>query len=218
MGRLTALEKLGGDVRGIVCGDIVRRWVARTIAQSITPAVEAATSPVWFSHEIWGECVAHAIQSLTDLDSARSILFPERLDGLSTVEGGDSVLPFVLQFYSEPSQYLWSDDCGVTHVIHQGEGGEQGDALMPMLYALGQHGALESIQESPLPDEHLFAYHDDLYVVCSPERVGPIYKIVEDVLEAHARVQVHLGKTQEWNRGGHCPTCMLRDAKGCRTR
>ena len=81
---------------------------------------------------------------------------------------------------------LWSDDCGVTHVIHQGEGGEQGDALMPMLYVLGQHGALASIQESLLLGEHLFAYHDDLYVVCSPERVGPIYKIVEDALEAHA--------------------------------
>ena len=28
---------------------------------------------------------------------------------------------FVLQFYSEPSQYFWTDDSGDTHVIHQGE-------------------------------------------------------------------------------------------------
>ena len=28
-----------------------------------------------------------------------------------------------------------------THEIMQGEGGEQGDPLMPMLYALGQHQA-----------------------------------------------------------------------------
>ena len=63
---LTAMEKPGGGVRGIVCGDIVRRLVARTIAQSITPAVEAAISP-----RNQGGCVWHmlAIQSLTDLDS-----------------------------------------------------------------------------------------------------------------------------------------------------
>ena len=90
-----------------------------------------------------------------------------------------SVLPFVLPFYSQPSQYLWSDDC------------EQGDTLTPMLYALGQHGALESIQESLLPDEHLFAHLDDLFVVCSPERVGPIYKLLK-TLWRH--------KTQVWNR------------------
>ena len=46
------------------------------------------------------------------------------LDGLLTVDGGDSVLLFVLQFYSEPSPYLWEDDTGDTHLIHQGEGGE----------------------------------------------------------------------------------------------
>ena len=31
MGRLAALQKLGGGVRGIVCGDLVRRLVARSI-------------------------------------------------------------------------------------------------------------------------------------------------------------------------------------------
>ena len=76
---------------------------------------------------------------------------------------------------------------------------------MPMLYSLGQHGALESIQDSLLDDEHLFAYLDDLYVVCSPERVAAIFKIIDEALEAYARIQVHLGKTQVWNRGGQCP-------------
>ena len=41
------------------------------------------------------------------------------LDGLQQVRGGDTVLPFVLQFHSDPSQHLWTDDCGDTHVIHQ---------------------------------------------------------------------------------------------------
>ena len=99
--------------------------------------------------------MAHAIQALTDLDSRATVLSIDgisafdlisraaMLDGLSSMEGGESVLPFALQFYSEPSQCIWTDDCGVNHVIHQGEGGEQGDALMPMLYSLGQHEAFQ---------------------------------------------------------------------------
>ena len=48
------------------------------------------------------------------------------------VEGGGSVLPFVRQFYGTPSTFWWDDDEGLTHDITQGEGGEQGDALMPL--------------------------------------------------------------------------------------
>ena len=85
MGRLTALEKPGGGVRGIVCGDIVRRLAARTIAQSITPVLEAATSP--FQHALatksGRECVAHAIQSLTDLDSRATVL---SIDGINAFD------------------------------------------------------------------------------------------------------------------------------------
>ena len=45
LGRLTALQKPNGGVRGLVSGDVVRRLVARTIAQQLTPAVQRATSP-----------------------------------------------------------------------------------------------------------------------------------------------------------------------------
>ena len=57
-------------------------------------------------------------------------------------------------------------DYGRNHVIHQGEGGEQGDALMPMLYSLGQHATLQAVQDALLLGEHLFAYLDDIYIVC----------------------------------------------------
>ena len=49
MGRLTALQKPGGGVRGIVCGDLVRRLVARSIAQQISSAVAEATSPFQYA-------------------------------------------------------------------------------------------------------------------------------------------------------------------------
>ena len=117
-----------------------------------------------------GECVAHAIQTLTDLDSRATVLSIDgigafdlisrgaMLDGLlQSVEGGDAALPFVRQFYGTPSQDLWEDDDGFVHIIHQGEGGEQGDPLMPILLALGQHEALRSVQHFLRSDELLFA-------------------------------------------------------------
>ena len=45
---------------------------------------------------------------------------------------------------------------GVTN-ISQGEGGEQGDPLMPMFFALGQHSSLV---------EHVMAYLDDAGTSC----------------------------------------------------
>ena len=43
----------------------------------------------------------------------------------------------MLMFYGDASEYLWTDDEGNSHVIKQADGGEQGDPLMPALYAIG---------------------------------------------------------------------------------
>ena len=45
LGRITALRKPDGGVRGIVVGDFLRRFVARTIAWQIAEQVEVATAP-----------------------------------------------------------------------------------------------------------------------------------------------------------------------------
>ena len=68
------------------------------------------------------------------------------------MEGGDQILPFVRCFYGSPSTYLSEDEMGITQNISQGEGGEQGDPLMPMLFALGQHRALEATHERMRPE------------------------------------------------------------------
>ena len=64
------------------------------------------------------------------------------LSGLMDMEEGDrdcchlSVCSFLIRPRS----------CGMTKLeIRQGEGGEQGDALMPLLFSLGQHGALKAV-------------------------------------------------------------------------
>ena len=100
---------------------------------------------------------------------------PKMLGKLHSLPKASGVLPFVRQFYGRPSNYLWEDDEGKTHDISQGEGGEQGDALMPLLFALGQHEALEQIHSQLLDNKRNFVYLDDLYVVCSPERVVTIH-------------------------------------------
>ena len=84
MGRLTALQKPGGGVRGIVCGDLVRRLVARSIAQQISSAVAEATPFQYaLTTKAGGESVAHAIQSLTDLDSRATVL---SVDGIGAFD------------------------------------------------------------------------------------------------------------------------------------
>ena len=49
MGRLTALTKPNGGIRGIVSGDVARRLVSKTIAQQVSEAVEAGTAPFQYS-------------------------------------------------------------------------------------------------------------------------------------------------------------------------
>ena len=219
MGRMTALSKSDGGVRGIVAGDVFWMLIARTMAKQLGDAVMAATSPHQYalSTRAGCECIAHALQGLTELDPRATVTSIDgvsafdlisrgaMMTGLLRVEGGSAALPFVRMFYGAPSEYLWEDSCGTVHRIPQGEGGEQGDALMPLLFAVGQHSALEEPSAQLLPGEHLFAFHDDIYMVTMPERVGAVYAIVEEQLRTRARIRIHGGKTKVWNRGGERP-------------
>ena len=135
MGRLTALSKPDGGVRGIVAGDVIRRLVARTISQQLAPAVERATSPHQYAMTTRAGCeyVAHALQGLTELDPQATItsvdgvgafdLISRRamLEGLREVDA--AAVPFARLFYGQRSEHMWEDDFGETHTISQGEGG-----------------------------------------------------------------------------------------------
>ena len=90
----------------------------------------------------------HALQAMTDLDPEPTILsidvispYVSRraiLSGLSRVESGSQALPFVTLLYGGPSKYWREDDKGIVHEVDQGEGGEQGDAMMPLLFSVEQ--------------------------------------------------------------------------------
>ena len=120
------------------------------------------------------------------------VLHYAMLKGLLTMEGGDCVLPFVRLFYGNPSTFLWGNDFGGVHSVLQGEGGEQGDPLMPMLFSLGQLAALMAVAARLRDGERLFAFLDDLCIITSHNI------LLEENVVSHK----NQGKTRIWNRGG----------------
>ena len=107
---------------------------------------------------------------------------------------GQKSLPFVRLFYGRTSR----------HKIQQGEGGSKG-TLSPLLYALGQHQALDEVVRGLLPTEKLFASLDDVYVVTTPDRVATVYTLLQENLWVYAGVRINSGKTQAWNAAGRKP-------------
>ena len=74
--------------------------------------------------------------------------------------------------------------------------------MMPLLFALGQHAALRAVQ----CNKSLFAFHDDVHVATTPDRVGEVYTALATQLYTHSRIRLHGGKTQVWNAAGLRPT------------
>ena len=114
-------------------------------------------------------------------------------------------IPFVRMFYGQQSQFVWHDTQGHAHVITQAEGGEQGDPLMPALFALGQRPALREVQRQSAPNEYLMAFLDDIYVAVTPQRVRPVYDLLATHLHHHACIHLNQGKTRVWNAAGAEP-------------
>ena len=64
---------------------------------------------------------------------------------------------------------------------------------------MGQHSALDAVQEDLFDGEFLFAYLDDTYVATTPHRVGDVYQSVGENLWACSRIHIHGGKTKVCN-------------------
>ena len=188
----------------------MRRLIAKTMSDQMMTRFETATKPFQYALSTRAGCesIAHIVQSATDNDARATVLSIDgvgafdlisrraMMTALHRMPDGDSILPFVLQYYGRPSTHLWEDENGTVREIQQGEGGEQGDPLMPALLALGQHDALCAVQESLHPSEILMAFLDDLHVVSVPERIASVEQQVEVQLWRHSRIEVNQGKTQ----------------------
>ena len=77
---------------------------------------------------------------------------------------------------------------------------------MPLLFNLGLHTSLKSISDRLLITEKIFAFLDDIYLVCRPNRVAAVYEIVRQKLQRHTNIDIHSGKTKIWNRSGEKPS------------
>ena len=177
LGRMVALQKPNGRVRGLVMGDVLRRLVGRTLVQQMAQHFQDACSPFQYalSTRAGTECLARILRAATEADHEATVLSVDGVGAFDHVSRASMfsqlasherlapLLPYVRQFYGQASQYLWYDDNGAAHVVEQGEGGEQGDPLMPGLFALAQHPALQATQAMLLPGEVLFAFFDDIY-------------------------------------------------------
>ena len=174
-------------------GDVFRRVVARTIELQYTKKVEKVTAPHQYAVKTKALCetFSHILQVLTDLDPDATVVSVDgvgafdlisrnsMMECLSRVVDEEQILPLVRAFYGQPLTYLWEDDCGEVHTIPQGEGGEQGDPFMPLLFCLGQHPALSAASAQLEAGKKLFAYLDDIYIVCRSERVGAVFNLLE---------------------------------------
>ena len=216
LGRMTALKKDNGKVRGIVAGSILRRLVCKTVASQFSDSFLERTAPFQFALQTKAgtDALAHAVRVLTDLDPDTVVVSLDGVgafdhvkraaffDKLLSCEELRPLLPLVSALYGTKSRFLWFDAKGEEHVIEQGEGGEQGCPLMPALYALAQHEALVEADSNLLPDERLFSFLDDLYLVTSRARAAEAFEDVAGSVKRHAGVQSHLGKLRAWCRGG----------------
>ena len=160
LGRLIAVRKPAGGVRGIIVGDFLRRFGARTLAQQFAPVFDQATRPHQYAlaTRAGTEALAHSPQLECGLDPSLLVLSVDGVGAYDLISRGAmlqalrntgdaaAVLPFVRLFYGQPSTFLWQDDAGSVHSIAQAEGGEQGDPLMQALFALGMAPVLEAVQ------------------------------------------------------------------------
>ena len=82
---MTALAKPDGGVRGIVAGDVIRRLVARTMAQQLGDAVEAATAPCQYALRTKAgcECSTRVLQGSTEINPLTKVT---TVDGVSAFD------------------------------------------------------------------------------------------------------------------------------------
>ena len=220
LSKLTALLKPNGRVRGIAAGDVFRRLVSKTLARQSQEVFRRLVAPSNFGLCDRGgtDTLVHLVQFLLEEEDTRVILsidgvgafdhvcrarFFEELHHQQELNG---LLPFVRLWYARQTTFLWHDENGHAHQVMQGDGGEQGDALMPALFCLALRQALEEIQAMLPANCTVLAYLDDIYVICPHRETHRCYEIVHAVLRDRCHIDVNLGKLKAWSPGlGNCP-------------
>ena len=225
LGSLTPLRKVDYDgtargVRGICTGHLLRRIVARTLAQKHRQEIEEATSPEQLAMgsrsgmdlatltarsalELDPDLVLISIDGVGAYDHiSRKAMF----DALNELPAAREMLPFLRIFYGQQSTFyvsgLGGDDA---FDVTQGEGGEQGDALMPALFSLGLNLALRDARASLQEGETAFAFLDDVYLLVKRANARARFDRYSQAIFDFTRVRTNLGKIRCWGCGSATP-------------
>ena len=219
LARMTALRKPDGGVRGIAAGDVFRRLVSRALAKTWAATFDEATRPYQqaLSARSGMDALVARLRIALETDPDVTVVSLDGRSAYDTVsraaflsklrQVAPALLPFVRLFYGQPSVYCWWDDSGTCRDICQAEGCEQGDALAPALFSLGQHDGLERAAAELRPGEELLAYLDDLYVITSSARAKPVLDVVATRVEEHCGIASKVGKTRVYNTTGGPAPC-----------
>ena len=106
LGRVTALRKRDGSVRGIVAGDVVRRFVARTMAQQLGQQPLFSTTPC--RRVLDASALRILLQAITELDPNATVLSIDVIGAFdlisrgSMLQGLHNVVPTALLFVCLP--------------------------------------------------------------------------------------------------------------------
>ena len=211
---LTALVKPNNRIRGIAAGDSFRRLVTKAVARQYQEELRSAVFPhnVGLSDRSGTDAAIHLLRYLSDMHPDKVIVsidgvgafdhvcrarMFEQLMSSPTLQG---LVLFVRQWYGSASKFVWVDDNGEAHIITQGDGGEQGDALMPALFCLALHPALEHLREVLPENATVVAYLDDLYVFCEKSEVCNVLEAAQADLQRICHIDTNLGKLAVWGK------------------
>jgi len=109
LGRMVALRKDGGGVRGIVAGDAFRRVVGKALARQFGKEFDQATAPFQYalSTRAGTDCATHLIRAATDADPECTLVSIDGIgafdhiqrarmvDKLLALPGASALIPYV---------------------------------------------------------------------------------------------------------------------------
>ena len=97
---------------------------------------------------------------------------------------------------------FWKDDMGIEHVFRCSRGLLQGDPLSSMLFCILQDGVLRQM-ESELrivdPRARIFAYLDDVVILCAAQHLPAAYQRYADLMAA-CGIPIQVRKSEYWAR------------------
>ena len=160
---MTAVRKPDGGVRGIATGTVFRRHVAKCLSRQYISEVEKVCAPYQFamSTRAGADCVGHAVRAMTDLNPRTTV----------------TALVQVARSGEPPWSVAVRQEClfSTFHVPLAGRGWDA--ACDPTVRGWGNpscclavHDALAEVKEQLQDGEVIFAFLDDVYALCAPER------------------------------------------------